>query len=68
MTFFIFRDSIHVHLKGEYIMKNINKLKELKSRLKVLKDDFYLALDEVVEENVIEPFKKNKNHTMSKTK
>lgn len=49
-------------------MKNINKLKELKSRLKVLKDDFYLALDEVVEENVIEPFKKNKNHTMSKTK
>ena len=49
-------------------MKNINKLKELKSRLKVLKDDFYLALDEVVEENVIEPFKENKNHTMSKTK
>lgn len=49
-------------------MKKINKLKELKSRLKALKDDFYLALDEVVEENVIEPFKKNKNHTMSKTK
>ena len=57
-----------MHLKGEYIMEKINKLKKLESKLKVLKNDFYIALDEVVEENVIEPFKENKNHTMSKTK
>lgn len=49
-------------------MEKINKLKKLKTKLKILKNDFYIALDEVVEENVIEPFKENKNHTMSKTK
>lgn len=49
-------------------MEKVKKIEELRLKLKELKDDFSIALDEVVEENVIEPFTKNKSHIMNKTK